>query len=191
MPQPALGAVILTGGTAARLDGADKAGLEIGGRTLLEWALDALLDVDDVVVVGPQVITERPVTFRWEDPPGGGPVAGIIAGLTGFARMPVRVVVLAVDMPRVTPSTIRRLVDAAAESVDGALLVGPDGRRQYLCAVYDTAVLRAAGAGDVFGMAVRDLVGALELVEVAAVGEECRDVDTWADVLALREEYGE
>ena len=37
-------AVVLAGGTAARLGGADKASIEHAGRTLLEWALDALLD---------------------------------------------------------------------------------------------------------------------------------------------------
>ncbi|WP_310961621.1 molybdenum cofactor guanylyltransferase [Nocardioides terrisoli] len=191
MQQDGLGAVILTGGTAARMDGVDKAGIEVGGRTLLDRALDALVDIDDVVVVGPQVITERPVTFRLEDPPGGGPVAGLMAGLTGFPRMPRRVAVLAVDMPRVTAATIRRLRAAATDGVHGALLVDGSGRRQYLCGVYDTAALRAAGACDVFGMPVRMLLEGLALVEVSAVGEECHDVDTWADLRALRDEYGE
>ena len=35
-------AVVLAGGTAARLDGADKAGVELAGRTLLEHVLDAV-----------------------------------------------------------------------------------------------------------------------------------------------------
>ena len=39
MEQPPLGAIVLTGGTAVRLDGADKASLEVGGRTLLDRAL--------------------------------------------------------------------------------------------------------------------------------------------------------
>src|SRR5690606_7523849 len=79
-----IGAVVLTGGTGARLGGADKASIEIGGLTLLERALDALLDVDDVVVVGEPVRTSRPVTFTREDPAGGGPAAGLLAGLRAF-----------------------------------------------------------------------------------------------------------
>ena len=37
-------AVVLAGGTAARLGGADKASIELHGRTLLTHALDALVD---------------------------------------------------------------------------------------------------------------------------------------------------
>lgn len=187
MEQPLLGALVLTGGGAARLDGADKASVEIGGRTLLEYTLDALIDVDDVVVVGPEVITDRPVTFRREEPAGGGPAAAVVAGLSGFPRMPRRVVVLAVDMPLVNPHTIRRLAESF--SGEGALLVDERGHRQYLCGMYDVARLLAAGAGDTFGMSMRDLLRGMELVEVAARGGEARDVDTWADVQALREEY--
>ena len=48
----------------------------------------------------------RPVTFTREDPPCGGPAAGLLAGLRrAAARPPDRSVVLAVDMPRVTPAT--------------------------------------------------------------------------------------
>ncbi|HEX5916467.1 MAG TPA: NTP transferase domain-containing protein, partial [Nocardioides sp.] len=69
--------VVLAGGTAARMDGVDKASVELGGRTLLEYAVDAFVDADEVVVVGPDTVrTGRPVTFVVEDPPRGGPVAG-------------------------------------------------------------------------------------------------------------------
>lgn len=187
MEQADLAAIVLTGGSAVRLDGADKASIEVAGRTLLDRALDALVDIDDVVVVGPQVFTERPVTFRQEDPPQGGPAAGIVAGLSGFPRLPRRVAVLAVDLPRVTAATFRRLCTAYAG--DGALLVDAGGRRQFLCGVYDAAMLTAAGTGDVHGMSMRTMLSTLDLVEVAAVDDESLDVDTWADVRALRERF--
>ena len=60
--------------------------------------------------------------------------------------MPPSVVVLAVDMPLVTPETVVRLglaADADRDG-DGALLVDGDGRRQYLCALYRTEALLAA-----------------------------------------------
>ena len=60
---PRMHAVVLAGGTAARLDGVDKASVEYAGRTLLEHALDAVVDAAEVVVVGEPVPTERPVTF--------------------------------------------------------------------------------------------------------------------------------
>lgn len=182
-----LGAIVLTGGTAVRLDGADKASIEVGGRTLLDRALDALVDFDDVVVVGPHVITERPVTFRQEDPPHGGPAAGIVAGLSGFPRLPRRIAILAVDLARVTAATFRRLT--LEYDADGALLVDTEGRRQPLCGLYDGAMLAAAGAGDTHGMSMRTFLSTLDLVEVPAIAHEADDVDTWADVRALREQF--
>lgn len=184
-----VGAVVLTGGSAVRFQGVDKASIELGGATLLEHVLEALAAVPDVVVVGAEVVTSRPATFLREDPPGGGPAAGLLAGLAGFPRAPARVVVLAVDMPLVTADTVRRLVDAAGEDgEDGALLVDAGGRRQYLCAVYRTEALLAAAPPleAQHGLAVRRLVGRLRLAEVPAVAGEAADVDTWEDLLALR-----
>ncbi len=188
------GAIVLTGGGAARLGGADKAGIEVGGRTLLEHALEAVLDAAEVVVVGSEVPTSRPVTFTREDPAGGGPAAGLVAGLRRFARPPTTVVVLAVDMPLVSSATVRRLLEAG-ERRDGAVLTDADGRLQYLCAAYrTTALARAHGDSDAVeghGLAMRDLVAGLDLATVAEAGEESRDLDTWADLAALRDRFGE
>ncbi len=178
---------MLAGGGAARMGGIDKSGIEIGGRTLLEHTLTALLDLPEVVVVGPEVPTSRPVTFTREDPAGGGPAAGLLAGLLAFPRMPDLVLVLAVDMPRVTATTVERLRAAATGHPDGAVLV--DGRRQHLCAAYRTeALLTAAPTTELrHGLPMHRLVGGLRLGEVAAYGEEARDVDTWRDLRDLSE----
>jgi molybdopterin-guanine dinucleotide biosynthesis protein A len=181
-----LGGIVLTGGGAVRFGGADKASIEVAGETLLERSLGALAEVADVVVVGDEVPTSRPVTFLREDPPGGGPAAGLLAGLTGFPQLPHLVVVLAVDMPLVTAGTVRRLAGSVAG--DGALLVDAGGRQQYLCAVYRTAALLAAAPENLHGLPVRRLVGGLALAEVTATGDEARDVDTWDDLRALRSE---
>ena len=184
MPTP-FAAVVLAGGTGARLDGADKASVEVRGRTLLEHALTAVADATETVVVGEQVLTSRPVTFTREDPAYGGPAAGLLAGRDAVARPPELLVVLAVDMPGVTPDTVRRLVDAVGDA-DGAFLADPSGRRQ-LAGVLRVAALDAARPEDVHGLPLHRLLGALELRLVAAVGDEARDVDTWADVADLRD----
>lgn len=186
-------AVVLAGGTAARLDGADKSSVEYAGRTLLEHALEALVDVDEVVVVGPQVPTTRPVTFTREDPPLGGPVAGLLAGREALARTPDLLVVLAVDMPRVSAWTVRRLREAVAGH-DGAFLHEPGegsgdaapGRRQLCGVLLAEALDRAAPALDErHGLPLHRLLGTLDLAAVVAVGDEARDVDTWADLRDL------
>ena len=185
-----LGGIVLTGGSAVRFQGADKASIEIDGVTLLEHVLGALADVPEVVVVGDRLITSRPVGFVREDPPGGGPAAGLLAGLTGFPRLPRLVVVLAVDMPLVTTATVDRLMLSAEE--DGALLVDDDGRRQYLCAIYrsEALVTAAPPLEEQHGLPMRSLVSGLRLADVPALPWEARDVDTWEDLTELREWLG-
>ena len=207
-PPPRRGAVILSGGTAARMEGVDKASIELAGVTLLERALAATMTAVEVVVVGEQVPTSRPVTWTREEPAGGGPAAGLLAGLDRFLHQPDVVAVLAVDMPRVTPGTFARLEAALAADVrlapdpsvelqpadaapyDGALLVDADGRRQPLCAVYVTAALRRVRPRNPeaeHGLSVHRLISGLRLREVPAAPGEAVDVDTWRDLLWLRE----
>jgi CTP:molybdopterin cytidylyltransferase MocA len=105
--------------------------------------------------------------------------------------------VLAVDMPRVTARTFRRLREATAGpdaghgagrdwGHDGAFLSDPTGRRQ-LCGVLTTQALtrvRPDLEGQ-HGMSMRSLLADLDLAEVPAIGEEARDIDTWADLRDL------
>lgn len=178
-------AVVLAGGRAARLGGVDKASVEVGGRTLLAHALDAVVDAAEVVVVGDPVPTERPVTFVREDPRHGGPVAALLTGRDALLRRTATLAVLAVDMPHVTPWTVRRLHEAAAGR-DGAALHDPDGRRQ-LAMVLDLARLDAVRPDheQQHGAALHRLLAPLDLAAVVAEGREHRDLDTWADLRDL------
>ena len=178
-------AVILAGGQATRLGGADKASIEVDGRTLLEHALDAVIDAAEVVVVGHQVPTDRPVTFVVEDPQYGGPVAGLLTGRDNLLRRTPSLAVLAVDMPRLSAGTFRRLYDAAVGH-DGAVLVDPDGRRQ-LAFVVSTARLDAVRPDreEQHGRALHQLLAPLDLAEVSSTGAEHRDIDSWTDLRDL------
>lgn len=192
-PGPRVAAVILTGGTGVRLGGADKASIEIGGRTLLEHALAGTAAADEVVVVGSEVPTSRPVTWTREDPAGGGPAAGLLAGLDALAVRPQLVCVLAVDMPRFTAVTLARLVAklASAPEADAACLADETGHKQWLAGVYRYDVLAGAAPEsreDRHGLAIRRLVLPLQVVAVPAVEDEARDVDTWEDLRDLRDE---
>lgn len=178
-------AVILAGGRAVRLGGVDKASVEIGGRTLLARAIDAVMDAAEVVVVGASVPTERPVTFTVESPRYGGPVAALLTGRDALLRPTPWLAVLAVDMPRVGPLTFRRLIEASCGH-DGAALGDPDGRRQ-LAMVLDLARLDAVRPDHEaqHDMPLHRLLARLDLAEVGAAGDEHRDVDTWSDLRDL------
>jgi molybdopterin-guanine dinucleotide biosynthesis protein A len=178
----AYAAIVLAGGRAIRLGGFDKGSVEVDGRSLLAHALEAVVDATEVVVVGEEAWTDRPVTFVLEDPRYGGPVAGLLTGVESLLRRTPWLAVMAVDMPRVTSATFRRLRDAA-DGHDGAVLVDPDGRRQPVLVVGRERL--EAVAPDREGRhdhPLHVLLGRLDLAEVPAVGQEHRDVDTWADL---------
>jgi molybdopterin-guanine dinucleotide biosynthesis protein A len=184
--------VILTGGTAVRLGGADKASIEVAGQTLLEHALEATSAAAEVVVVGPEVPTGRPVTWTREDPPSGGPAAGLLAGVDALAVRPDLVCVLAVDMPRFSAGTLARLVDVlhTTADADAACLVDDSDRKQWLAGIYRYDALvgaRPANREDEHGLSTRRMLMPLRIVGVPAVEGEARDVDTWADLRDLRE----
>ncbi|XVV06849.1 molybdenum cofactor guanylyltransferase [Actinosynnema sp. CA-248983] len=89
-----------------------------------------------------------------------------------------RVVVLAVDQPRVTAATVARLLAAGS----CAVLVDGEGREQWLTGVWRTAELRAAVPGDPRHRSMRSVVAALLPVRVAGSPEETSDVDTPGDL---------
>ena len=175
--------MILTGGTATRLGGTDKAGLEHAGRTLLDRSIAAVAGAAEVVVVGPSTPTASPVRFTLEDPPGGGPLAGVAAGVAALTEGVDRVVVLAVDMPHVTTATVARLLAAASEA-DASWLVDASGRRQLAGVVRPGLVPPTERA---HGAPMRTLMTAGEARDVPAQEGEAEDVDTWDDLARLND----
>jgi molybdopterin-guanine dinucleotide biosynthesis protein A len=172
-------AIILAGGTARRLDGADKPAVELDGISLLDRAIAAARDAVHVVVVGPERTTEQAVQWAQEDPPGGGPVAAIAAGLAHIDEP--WCLVLAADLPWIAPA-IPMLLPAAAKAAVAVLTTA--GRRNNLAAVWRTEALRAAvdGLDEVNGAAARELFVGLHVVEVSDEDDWGRDCDTWSDI---------
>lgn len=206
-------AVVLAGGAARRLGGTDKPALPVGGLMLLDRVLAACAAADGTVVVGPRRPTVRPVRWAREEPPGGGPVPALAAGLaalsaigpaagpaggSGGSGAPVAdvVVVLAADLPFLTAATVGALADAAADAgsaAEGVVLTDAGGRDQPLAAAYRWEPLRrelallAGEYGGLTGLPLRLLTGELALRRMAdPTGEASFDCDTWEDVAAAR-----
>ncbi|MCK1817866.1 MULTISPECIES: NTP transferase domain-containing protein [Streptomyces] len=184
---PVFDAIVLAGGAARRLGGADKAAVTVGGRPLLDRVLDACRDARRTVVVGPPRPTRRPVRWVREDPPGGGPLAALAAGAGAAEVTAPLVAVLATDLPFLTPATPRALLAALPPDADGVLEQDADGRDQPLTAVYRTEPLRRALAGlpAVHGAPLRTLLPALTLHRRAGATTTF-DCDTWAEIAAAR-----
>ncbi|AJC57313.1 NTP transferase domain-containing protein [Streptomyces sp. 769] len=188
-------AIVLAGGAARRLGGADKPALPVGGRALLDRVLATCPDAAATVVVGPARPTARPVVQALEDPPGGGPLAALDAGLRHTTAPTV--LVLSADLPFLTAGTVRALLEAATTGgdppPDGALLRDAEGRDQPLVAAYRTAPLRRAldrlrsAHGALTGLPLRPLLSALVLVRVPdATSTASFDCDTWEDIGTAR-----
>ncbi|RSS84454.1 NTP transferase domain-containing protein [Streptomyces sp. WAC06614] len=181
-------AIVLAGGAAQRLGGADKPGLSVGGRTLLDRVLDSCADADRTVVVGGRRATARPVTWAQEDPPGGGPLAALHAGLRRTTAE--QVVVLSADLPFLDAPTVHALL--AGPGAEGTLLRDPAGRDQPLVAAYRAEPLRrelallATEHGTLYGLPLRALTAELDLARLDAAPLASFDCDTWDDVAAAR-----
>ncbi|MDF2704537.1 MAG: molybdopterin-guanine dinucleotide biosynthesis protein [Nonomuraea muscovyensis] len=174
-------AVILAGGEARRLGGVDKPGLTVGGRTLLQRVVAAVPDAGRVVVVGPA--RELPgVVFTREDPPGGGPVPALRAGLREVTA--ARVALLAGDLPFLGPSHVTALLDAGGRP-GGAVAVDGDGREQWLHGVWDTRVLRDE-LHRYAGRSLRGLLAPLVAARVPLPERAWFDCDTMDDLTHAR-----
>ncbi|MFC6086524.1 molybdenum cofactor guanylyltransferase [Sphaerisporangium aureirubrum] len=182
---PPYDAVVLAGGAARRLGGADKPGARVGGRALVERVAGAVADAGRIVVVGPARDGLAGAVFVQESPPGGGPVPALRAGLEAVTAP--WVALLAADLPFLRADHVGRLLAAAAPA-GGAVLVDQDGREQWLAGVWRTETLRAA-LGVYEGRSLRGLLGPLLPVCLGLpVGEDGRapwfDCDTAEDLAA-------
>ena len=193
MAEPALSAIILAGGRAARLGGIDKPGLEVGGRTLLAAVVAAVTDAGagQVIVVGPDQ-PQLPARFVREEPPGGGPVPALRRGLDELAGAAVPsgpVAVLAADLPFLRVTHLRTLL-GAAEGHSGAVLVDDEGYPQWLIGCWQRGPLATAAAGYTGG-SLRGLLAPLDPAWVVIepdAGEPppWLDCDTRADLHQAR-----
>jgi molybdenum cofactor guanylyltransferase len=202
--------VVLAGGSSRRWGGRDKTGVLLGGVPVLEHAVRGLVaalnvDLGDVVVVGPAehpvrprlaldrsrmatepgrgTATEPAPGVRWvrEEPPGGGPVAGLAAGVGVLPPAVTLVVVGAGDAP-FAGEAVPLLMDALDEGLDGAIAVDPQGRDQPLLGVYRVAPLRAALPASPADTSLRELVGRLRLARVPVGPRAALDLDTPEDL---------
>ena len=182
-PLPRFDAVVLAGGRARRLGGVAKPLLVHRGATLLATALAAVEGADRIVVAGPARLSPETgaALLVQEDPPFGGPVAGLAAALPRLERpaAPEWVLVLAADLVEPAAAVQRLLAEAASADSDSVLAVDAEGRAQQLLGVHRTRslvqALDALGTPD--GASVRALLRRLAVALVAVPAEATADVD--------------
>lgn len=189
-----LAVIVLAGGESRRF-GSDKLVARLDDRTVLEHALDGIPAGTPIAVVGPDRPLSRPVTFLREDPPGGGPAAGLIAGLHWALGLGATVIAtLPGDAPAGGWAAVR-LVDALVSSdASGGAVVAVDagGREQVLQLALPPDVARhliqLAGPGAGHGESVRRLLHRLapHPRPVELVAGLTADIDTTAQLSDFR-----
>lgn len=186
-------AIVLAGGRGSRL-GSDKAQARLGERRLVDRVLGGLPGSVPVIVVGPDPgpLGRAALVVR-ESPPFTGPAAALAAALPHVSTPLVGL--LAVDMPFAAPALARlveALVDGPTDAV-GAVAVDDTGQRQWLCASYRVATIRAAldGLDVIAGASVRQLLDGQRLVQIPVSATQGLDVDTPADLERAHAQLGE
>lgn len=183
-------AIVLAGGRGSRLGGVSKPDVAVGGRRLLDVALAGVAGAEQVVVVGEVEVPPGVLRTR-EDPPFGGPVAGVEAG---FALLPSHApwtVLLASDLPDAEAAASVLLADEPAADVDGACLVDKDGRLQWLLGCYRSDVLGRRLAERNGITAMYRLLEPLTLQRIDPGEASVADLDTPEDADAWRRERGQ
>ena len=120
--------------------GRDKCALEVGGRTLIQRAADALDEVAGEIIVvhapdqaPPEVHSQAPLRLFADPFEDAGPLVAIAAGLEA-ASAPVAIAV-GCDAPQLQPALLRLLAEWAEA---GRPLVAPlhEGVPQWSCAAW-------------------------------------------------------
>jgi molybdopterin-guanine dinucleotide biosynthesis protein A len=164
---------VLAGGLGRRIGG-DKAIVELEGRPLLDYPLQAMLAVFDEVAVLAKADTALPeldqrVAVWLEDDEPRHPLVGVVQALRLASGSPV--VVLAGDMPFVSEALIRALATADANGRPAVVARGGGVRLQPLCARYEPAALTQLDGFDPTARA-RAVIAALDPVILEVADED-------------------
>jgi molybdopterin-guanine dinucleotide biosynthesis protein A/uridine kinase len=187
-------AVVLAGGASQRF-APDKLAEHVQGQPLLDRTLASLsAQVATVIIVGAARKVARPVIFTSEDPPGGGPAAGLVAGVRRALAQPNdAIVTLPADAPLGGQAASTLLSRLESDPTAGAVVgVDANGLEQPLQLGMRpeaaAAFVAAAGPGGAAGVSARRLLDALRpgLVSQELAPAELWDIDTPDQLLAWR-----
>ena len=172
-----LSAAILIGGQARRLDGRFKPWLPVGDRPILLRQLDtlALAGVEHIALIGRWSVEERPPKPVVADAvEHGGPLGALYTAL--LMAPGDHTVVLAGDMPLVTPGLVKALFTLGPDE-EAVVPRTADGVHP-LCACYHRrAAMRLKARLDRGALGVRDALQDLRVREISPEDMAALDPD--------------
>jgi molybdopterin-guanine dinucleotide biosynthesis protein A len=171
--------VVLAGGQSSRF-GSDKALAELGGRTLLLRAVDALSGWCEQVVIAGRAIGPAPCIPDWPQP-GMGPLGGVAAGLHYARDMDfASVLTCGVDAPNLPENLLETLSPAPCYLADQPVI----GHWPASAASEVETILEAEGRHSMRGFA--EAIGARPVKN----GTKPVNINTRADLAAAEKTDG-
>jgi molybdopterin-guanine dinucleotide biosynthesis protein A len=175
-----LAALVLAGGSARRMGGADKPLLELGGRQILARILDALATETQTIAISANgdaarfSVFGRPVLADG-DFVGQGPLAGVLAGLEWAAALGATTLL---SIPGDTPFVPAGLAAALAPAPSCA---ASQGRVHHLAALWPVAA-RGALWTHLAAPGPRDVASFTASLHMRAVDFPCNSRDPFFNV---------
>lgn len=174
-----LSVAVLAGGASRRM-GTDKGLIEIAGRPMALWVLDAVLagledPPEEVMFVAnaggyedlAESVTLAPARVLADLRPGLGPLAGIETALAAASSN--YVFVAACDLPLVDPGLVREL---ARHASGAAVIPVTDSGSEPCFAIYSRSCLEVVGGLlDEESLEARAVLGAIESAAIGGVHE--------------------
>lgn len=177
--------VVLCGGQSRRF-GSDKSVAIIEGVSMMERSMSVLEPMvsETLIACGPSH-RQYPYDLRHVEDSflDAGPLAGILAALDVSSS--AYLLVLAVDLPFVSTSSLQKLVSQCGEVPDAIVVAGSSAKNQSqpLCGIWPRTVRNAlnayleSGKRSVFGFLEEQRVSVVEFPE-----EELRNVNSRRDL---------
>lgn len=183
---PLVGAV-LTGGASRRM-GRTKALVAIDGTPMAARVVAALRGAGcaPVVAIGgdPDELTVLGVPVVPDDHPGEGPLGGLVTAMAAFAAQDASaLLVVACDLPFLTPTDLAELVRVAADQPAADVVMAHTDRPEPACALWRPSARPAVDAAYAAGeRAIHRVLDRLAVVEVGLPGTALRNINVPADL---------
>jgi len=176
---------VLCGGASRRM-GRDKAFVEYDGVAMVQRVMATLRAAGcaEVVAVGGDARQLAALGLRCipDEHPGEGPLGGVITALHHFADREA-VMVVACDLPRLTPATVSRVLGALTERDATEVVMAVTDRREPLCAAWRPtvadALVQAFEAGE---RRLQTAVQPLRIMELPVPVTDLANVNTPTDL---------
>lgn len=176
---------VLCGGASSRM-GRDKASLNVGGRPMIRWVVDALKDAGSETVVA---LGDRPdlgLPYLPDKEEQAGPLGAIIGAIEHYGTL----MVCPCDVPTISPNLLREIA-TRSQVVRQPVVLAHSGRLEPLIGIYKEEALDILKDGYESGARGPKLVlSSMDYATVTASPDQVTNINTQEDFECLLPKFG-